>query len=96
MIRENFEIYYSQMAKNDVKLSTMVRENFLKFTCPKWLKIISNVPWLEKILKFTTLRWLKMVLNYPQWLGENFKIYLFETGTNDVKLSTMVGENFEI
>jgi hypothetical protein len=28
MIEENFEIYFSQMAKNDLKLSTMVRENF--------------------------------------------------------------------
>jgi hypothetical protein len=28
MIGENFEIYFSQMTKNDLKLSTMVGENF--------------------------------------------------------------------
>ena len=28
MVGENFEIYLSQMAKNDLKLSTMVGENF--------------------------------------------------------------------
>ena len=33
MVGENFEIHLSQMAKNDLKLSTMVGENFEMDVC---------------------------------------------------------------
>ena len=45
---KQIEIYLFQMAKNDLKLSTMV-EKQLKLTFLKWIKIILNYPpWLKK------------------------------------------------
>jgi len=38
MVGENFGIYLSEMAKNGLKLSTMVGK-ILKFTRLKWLKM---------------------------------------------------------
>ena len=42
MVGENFEIYFSQMAKNYFKLSKMVAKK-LKFTRFKWLKNKRNM-----------------------------------------------------
>ena len=54
MVGENFEIYFSQIAKT--------LEKILKFICLKWLKMhLYCPPWLEKILTFTYLKWLKMI-----------------------------------
>ena len=67
------EIYLFQMAKNDLKLSTMV-EKQLKLTFLKRLKIILNYPPLfEKILKFTFLKRLKIILNHSPWLEKCLK-----------------------
>ena len=69
------------MGKNDVKLSTMVGENF-EITFIKWLKMILNFPpWFEKILKFTTLKQLKMIFSW-----DNLKI-LFEFFADLCKIS---------
>ena len=43
IVKENFEIYLPQMAKNALKLSTMM-EKFLKFTYLGWLKMHLNYP----------------------------------------------------
>ena len=62
------------------------------------VKMHSNCPpWSEKILKLTVLIWLKMHSNCQPWLEKNLKFTaLVRMAKNSFKLSTMVGENFEI
>ena len=68
-----FNICWHQIARNALKLSTMVGES-LKFVRLKWLNMHLNYPpWLEKILKFVRLKWLNMYLNYPTWLEKILK-----------------------
>ena len=48
-------------------------------------------------LKFTHLKWIKKIhLNCPPWLEKNLKYTHLKWLKNTLKLSTMVGENFEI
>ena len=42
MVGENIEIYFSQMAKNDLKFNPPWLEKIIKFHSLKWLKMILN------------------------------------------------------
>ena len=97
MVGENFEIYCSQMAKNALKLSTMVEENSVKFTALICLKTPLNFPpCLEKIFKFTALKCLKNTFKLSLMVGEKFEIHSSQMAKNAFKLSPMVEEKFEI
>ena len=50
MVGENFGIYSTQMAKNKLKLSTMVRGNFGIYSSQMSKNILKlSTPWLENI-----------------------------------------------
>ena len=84
------------MARNALKLSTMIGENFK--IC--WHQIARNAlklsTMVREILKYASIKWLEMHLNYSPWFWENFEICWPQIARNALKLSTMVGENFKI
>ena len=47
-------------------------------------------------MKCASLKWLEMHLNCPPWLEKFLKFTLLQMARNTLKLSTMVGEIFEI
>ena len=73
MFGENFEICWSQMSKNTLKLSTIVRENFeihlaqMAKNCPKLSTMVGNV------FEICIPKMAKNSLNIPTWLEKIFK-----------------------
>ena len=51
MVREKFESYFFQMAKNAFKLSTIVGENFEIYFCQMAKMYLNCPPWLENIFQ---------------------------------------------
>ena len=75
-------------------------EKNLEFTHNNWPKMhLIKLPtiWLEKIWEFTHTNWATMHLNCSPWLEKILEFTaLVRMSKNSFKLSTMVGENFEI
>ena len=60
MVGEKFEICISEMARNALKIYTMLGENFENCISEMARNALKCSPWLENILKFLSLKWLEM------------------------------------
>ena len=72
-LKKSFGIYSSQLAKNALKLSSMVGENFGIYSSQLAKNALKLSTMIGKKLEFTHHNWPKTHLNFPPWLKTIFE-----------------------